>query len=132
MTVKLLVFDTNFYSAFARNESEPQKIISNYPEIAIPHTVLGELRSGFLHGQRAEKNERELQNVLAKSSCRILLPTLETTHVYARLYAALKRRGKMIPTNDIWIAALTIEYEGQLATYDKDFSEIPGLVLALA
>ena len=35
----------------------------------------------------------------------------------------------MIPTNDIWIAALTIEYEGTLATYDKDFAAIQGIKL---
>jgi predicted nucleic acid-binding protein len=50
---------------------------------------------------------------------------METAKVYGKLYADLKKRGKMIPTNEIWIAALTIEYEGTLASFDKDFKVIP-------
>lgn len=128
----LLVLDTNFYSAFARNETAVKKIMRGYTEIALPHTVLGELRGGFLNGRRAERNEQELRKVLTKPSSRILLPTVQTTHIYGRLYADLKRRGQMIPTNDIWIAALTIEYEGVLATYDTDFAVIGELSLAFS
>ena len=103
----------------------------NAVEVALPHTVIGELLGGFHYGNRFDENYSDLQKLMAKPSCRTLMPSMETTDIYGRLYADLKKRGNMIPTNDIWIAALTIEYEGTLATYDHDFAAIPGLRLAL-
>jgi tRNA(fMet)-specific endonuclease VapC len=131
MNFELLVLDTNFYSALAKNDPRARGLIRTAREIALPLIVIGELMGGFHHGSRFEKNMSELQDVLAKPSCRILMPSIETAENYGQLYAHLKRQGKMIPTNDIWIAALTIEYEGVLATYDTDFDDIPGLQLAI-
>ena len=129
MYFDLLVLDTNYYSALAKNDPSVNSLIRNSEEIALPHTVIGELLGGFHYGSQFDKNYNDLKRVLAKSTCRVLMPSIETANIYGRLYADLKRRGKMIPTNDIWIAALTIEYEGTLATYDKDFSAIEGIKL---
>ena len=125
----LLVLDTNCYSALAKNDPIVNSLIRNSEEIALPHTVIGELLGGFYYGSQFDKNYNDLRRVIAKPTCRMLIPSMETANIYGRLYADLKKRGKMIPTNDIWIAALTIEYEGTLATYDKDFSAIQGIKL---
>ena len=129
MEFDLLVLDTNYYSALAKNNPRVKALIQASEEIALPHTVIGELLGGFRYGNQFDRNYSDLQKVLAKPTCRILIPTMETANMYGQLYADLKKRGKMIPTNDIWIAALTIEYEGTLATYDTDFSVIPGIKL---
>ena len=39
----------------------------------------------------------------------------------------LKKNGTPIPTNDIWIAASTLEAGGVLFTHDKHFLKIPML-----
>ena len=130
MSFALLVLDTSFYSALTKNDPRVQKPIRDAEERALPLVVIGELQAGFHYGSQLEKNQAELQKVLAKANCGILLPTMQTSLIYGRLYADLKRRGKLIPTNDIWVAALTIEYEGTLATFDNDFSVIPKLNLA--
>ena len=39
--------------------------------------------------------------------------------------------GKPIPTNDIWIAAQAMENGSAVATSDRHFEEIDGLVLDL-
>jgi predicted nucleic acid-binding protein len=129
MRFNLLVLDTNYYSALAKNDPKVNSLIRASEEIALPHIVIGELLGGFYYGSRFERNYNDLQKVLAKPTCRVLMPSIETAKIYGQLYADLKRRGKMIPTNDIWIAALTIEYEGTLATYDTDFSIIKDLRL---
>ena len=129
MGFDLLVIDTNYYSALAKNDQNVNLLVRNSEEIAFPHTVIGELLGGFHYGGQFDKNYNDLKRVLAKPTCRVLMPSIETANIYGRLYADLKRRGKMIPTNDIWIAALTIEYEGTLATYDKDFFAIQGIKL---
>jgi predicted nucleic acid-binding protein len=128
---ELLVLDTNFYSALTKKDSEVRRLIRSAEVVAFPQIVIGELLGGFHYGSRFEKNLNELESMLAKPSCRILMPSIETAREYGRLYAQLKKRGKIIPTNDIWIAALTIEYEGTLATYDSDFAAIPELKLAI-
>jgi predicted nucleic acid-binding protein len=114
----LLVLDTNFYSALAKNDSQAIDLVRASREVAFP-------------GSLFEKNLSELKKILAKPTCRVLMPTMETAQIYGRLYAELKRHGSMIPTNDIWIAALIIEYEGVLATYDTDFAAIAEVRLAL-
>jgi len=129
MGFDLLVLDTNYYSALAKNDPGVNSLIQNSEEIALPHTVIGELIGGFHYGSQFDKNYNDLKRVLAKPTCRVLMPSIETANIYGRLFADLKRLGKMIPTNDIWIAALTIEYEGTLATYDKDFSAVQGIKL---
>ncbi|HUD06587.1 MAG TPA: type II toxin-antitoxin system VapC family toxin [Candidatus Saccharimonadales bacterium] len=130
MGFDLLVLDTNIYTALAKNDPLIVRYIRAAEEIALPHVVIGELLGGFYYGSRFEKNEADLQKVLTKPTCRVLMPSLQTAKTYGRLYAYLKKHGTMIPTNDIWIAAITIEYEGTLATYDRDFTGIPELNLA--
>ena len=131
MRFELLVLDTNFYSALAKNDSQATNLIRTSNEVAFPQIVIGELIGGFQYGNRFDKNLAELKKVLDKPSCRVLMPSMQTAGIYGRLYAHLKKHGRMIPTNDIWIAALTIEYEGTLATFDTDFIDIPELQLAI-
>ena len=120
----MLVIDTNFYSALARGNERTKQLIRSAEEIALPHTVIGELLGGFRYGTKFDKNYSDLQEMLSRPSCRVLMPSMETTNIYGKLYAGLKKKGTMIPTNDIWIAALTLEYEGKLATFDTDFDSI--------
>ena len=51
----------------------------------------------------------------------------QTSHVYARFKNELRRKGKPIPINDIWIAAVSHESGGTLLTGDKHFGFIDGL-----
>ena len=53
--------------------------------------------------------------------------TRRTGHIYAQLFAGLKKAGTPIPTNDIWIAASALECGGVLLTNDHHFQHIPNL-----
>jgi tRNA(fMet)-specific endonuclease VapC len=48
---------------------------------------------------------------------------------YGRIKATLRKKGKPIPENDIWIAAIAISNNMAVATRDKHFKEIEGLAL---
>jgi predicted nucleic acid-binding protein len=48
---------------------------------------------------------------------------------YGDLVATLKRLGTPIPTNDVWIAAVAIEQNGELLTRDEHFKTVPVLRL---
>jgi predicted nucleic acid-binding protein len=51
----------------------------------------------------------------------------DTTRRYGEIAAELRRAGRPIQQNDIWIAALCKQHGYILATRDTDFSTIIGL-----
>jgi tRNA(fMet)-specific endonuclease VapC len=57
----------------------------------------------------------------------ILMPDRATADVYGEICFALRRKGKPIPENDIWIAALTLQHGRPLLTRDAHFREVEGL-----
>jgi predicted nucleic acid-binding protein len=59
--------------------------------------------------------------------CRVLEITANTAAVYARLRLGLKSKGKPIPENDLWIAAICVEHQVPLATLDAHFDVVDGL-----
>jgi tRNA(fMet)-specific endonuclease VapC len=54
-----------------------------------------------------------------------------TSDRYSRIAAKLKQQGAPIPTNDIWIAAQTMEHGAELITSDHHFERISGLVYTI-
>ena len=56
--------------------------------------------------------------------------TAETAERYAVIYASLRSAGIPIPTNDLWIAASTMEYGTELVTLDRDFGHVAQILVA--
>ena len=54
-----------------------------------------------------------------------------TADRYSMIAAVLIKQGTPIPTNDIWIAAQTMEFGAKLVTMDPHFKKIPGLIFRL-
>jgi len=48
---------------------------------------------------------------------------------YGNIMAALRKKGKPIPENDIWIAAIAQRHQLILVSRDKHFKEIDSLGL---
>ena len=127
--MQTLCIDTNIYSALRRGDKSVVKKISQYERVVIPVVVLGELRAGFLGGTKIAENQQNLTEFLASEFVYVAKVSEATTSIYAELVAELKRKGKPIPTNDIWIAAITLEQRARLLTLDVHFSNIEGLTL---
>jgi tRNA(fMet)-specific endonuclease VapC len=80
-------------------------LLSQSPEeFLLPVPVIGELRYGALNSRRSAENLAEVERLASR--CRVLDITSATAAVYARLRLQLKEKGKPIPENDLWIAAL--------------------------
>jgi tRNA(fMet)-specific endonuclease VapC len=47
------------------------------------------------------------------------------------IYASLRASGNAIPTNDLWIAASTMEHGTELVTLDRGFRHVPQILVAL-
>jgi tRNA(fMet)-specific endonuclease VapC len=83
--------------------------------------VLGELRAGFRLGSLAERNEADLRRFLAHPAVAVLDVDDEAATHYAELVVDLRRAGRPLPTNDVWIAALALREGATVLTYDARF-----------
>jgi len=120
--------DTNVYAAFKRGHPEVLSRVRAAERILLSAVVAGELLFGFHHGSRTEPNRAELQLFLASPHVLLLPVTWTTADRFGRLAAQLRRAGRPLPTNDLWIAAHAIESGAELLSFDDHFSAIDGLV----
>ena len=119
------LLDTNIIVAWLSGETNIAGKIDKAKEIHIPVIVLGELYYGALYSTQVEKNIQQIKNIIVIYN--ILMIDEETTIAYGNIKAALRKKGKPIPENDIWIAALAMRYELVLITRDKHFKEIESI-----
>jgi tRNA(fMet)-specific endonuclease VapC len=59
----------------------------------------------------------------------VLVADDETANNYALIKTSLLSKGKPIPENDIWIAAIAKQYRFVIITNDKHFNEIIGVTI---
>lgn len=126
-----LLIDTTVYAAFKRNHASVVEELQRAPEIVLCPIVLGELRGGFALGSREQQNLRELDDFIDGSRVRLASVTDRTSVFYARIYAALRRTARPIPSNDLWVAASAMEHGLVLLTFDRQFEQVDGLALRL-
>lgn len=122
-----IALDTNAYTAFKRGDEKIVAVLQHAPIIVVCVTVLGELLGGFAAGQRESINRSELTQFLNTPRVKVVSSTTATADLYALVYAALRRKGQPIPTNDLWIAASSLEHGAALLTLDAHFKNIGGL-----
>jgi tRNA(fMet)-specific endonuclease VapC len=88
--------------------------VTTLPNIILPLPVVAELLFG------AENSARSLQNLTRYlqfiEACVVVPMGRETATSYAQTRLILKRKGRPIPENDIWIAAQCLENGWRLAT----------------
>ena len=120
-----LILDTNALSAAAEQEPAALEAVARAPRIAVPVIVLGEYRLGIA----ASRHKGDYENWLASwiAAVTVLDVEEETTRHYAALGLELKRKGKPIPTNDLWIAALCRQHKLPILSRDRHFDLVPGI-----
>jgi predicted nucleic acid-binding protein len=117
-----LILDTNALSAFIDGDPDVGAILSEQHRAAIPVIVLGEFRYGILGSRHRKTYELWLDNHLEHFD--LLAITAETTVPYGQLRASLKRLGRPIPANDVWIAALSVQYRLPILSRDEHFDAL--------
>lgn len=132
MEIKNLLLDTNAYTAFKKDDFEAVAVFKSAPKLYLNSIVLGELQSGFAVGNKQVKNQQELEAFLQLEKVSILTVDEITANYYAKIYKQLREAGHPIPTNDMWIAAIALQHDLPVFTYDKHFSVIDGLVVGNA
>lgn len=91
----------------------------------LPAPVVSELLFGARNSGKAEYNLARYRSFFHD------FPLLALNHFAAEHYAeirlTLKQKGRPIPDNDMWIAAICRAHDATLLTFDRHFAEVPGL-----
>lgn len=122
-----IALDTCVAIRFLNGDTAVTERVLSIPEVVLPVVVVGELLFGAENSARALQNLPQYLEFI--SACIVVPLGTETARNYASARLALKRKGRPIPMNDVWIAAQCLEYEWVLVTDDQDFNYVDGLVL---
>lgn len=120
-----MILDTNAVSAAAEREPSALAVVAQAERLAVPVIVLGEYRLGIAQSRHRVAYENWLREWIAAVT--VLDIDEQTTHSYADIGFELKRKGKPIPANDLWIAALCRQYSLPLLSRDQHFDSVSGL-----
>jgi predicted nucleic acid-binding protein len=120
-----LILDTNTLSAAADREPAALEVVASAERLAVPVIVLGEYRLGIAQSRHRKDYENWLREWI--SAVTVLDIDEETTHHYAAIGLELRRSGKPIPANDLWIAALCRQHALPLVSRDRHFDLVKGL-----
>lgn len=122
-----VLLDTNAYTALFRGHEGIAVRVRRAEQVLVSTIVAGELLFGFRNGSRFETNNEELEDFLASPYVSLLPVTLVTADRFGRIAAALRRKGRPLPTNDIWIAAHAMESGAELLSFDQHFDAVDGI-----
>ena len=122
-----ILFDTNAYVAWKTGHEGVARLLRESERVYASSVVVGELLAGFRLGTRYKQNTRELGELLADPAVVPVGIDNTTADRYARLVVQLRRKGRPIPTNDIWIAAQALQTGADLVSFDAHFGEVDGV-----
>lgn len=119
-----MILDANALSAAADGDRAVVALLGRAERLAIPVIVLGEYRHGIGQSRNRTIYENWLRELL--NDCLVFDVNEPTTRHYADIVAELKRKGKPIPTNDVWIAAMCRQHSMPLLSRDRHFDLVEG------
>ncbi|HEX8912513.1 MAG TPA: type II toxin-antitoxin system VapC family toxin [Humisphaera sp.] len=125
MTGNEVAVDTNRAVAILNGDAAALAWARTFTALYLPVTVLAELRYGALNSAKTAHNQQRVDDLATRFP--VLDVTASTASAYAELRLALKKVGRPIPQNDLWIAATCIDHKLPLATADGHFDNLPGL-----
>jgi len=120
-----LLFDTNAFIAWWNEDAALAHQVVGIGEPSLSLITLAELLLGAKKSGRPQENLEALNRRIP--DFRLLIPDRGTADLWADVSLALRRKGRPIPTNDIWIAALALQHGLPLLTRDAHFREVEGL-----
>jgi len=121
------LLDTNVVIALFKRDVAVQKNLAEAEKVFIPATVLGELYYGARKSRHIEKNMARIEEFAG--SVAVLGCNAGTAREYGIIKNQLRIKGRPIPENDIWIAAVAQQHNLVLVSRDDHFAEVEGLKL---
>lgn len=119
------LLDKNIVVGFFRGALTIRNKVAQANQICVSNIVLGELYFGAYKSNLQQRNIQQLGTFAAHST------TLTCNGITAQQYGLLKQQlqaiGRMIPDNDVWIAATALQYGLTLVTQDAHFNAVANL-----
>ena len=119
------LLDTNIIIPLFADEAKIKAHLAKAEEVFIPSIAVGELYYGANKSQRVKENLATIEEFVIENV--ILSCDAQTSRYYGEIKNRLRIKGRPLPENDIWIAAMTIQYDLILVTRDAHFDEVEGL-----
>jgi tRNA(fMet)-specific endonuclease VapC len=126
------VIDTSAIIAFFRGDERAASRIAGFTRLVVPVAVVAELLAGCVGSTRKGGGLREVHAFLRSSRVSIVPATADTAERWAVIWDGLRRAGRHIPINDVWIAASAMEYGLPVFTNDRHFLDVPQILVTLA
>ncbi len=124
------LIDTNAYTELFLGNASVAEVLEDAEVIYVSVVVIAELLSGFKAGNKEKENRQYLKEFLRQGGRTVVLPVLyETAERFSLIKDALRKKGRPLPINDIWIAAQCMETGATLITFDKHFRDVEGLLI---
>jgi len=121
------ILDTNVITKLLDNDLTAISLVHKIDNVFTSIVVVGEL---YFAAANSSKRETNFKNFKEALSCLEIIYIDETVCMsYAEIKLELKKKGKPIPDNDIWIAACAHAKGLSVATFDQHFSEIAQIEL---
>ena len=117
--------DTNIVIRLFKNDKAVTNLLSRNSVIYLPVPVIAELLFAAKNSGRPKENLKTYNEFI--DTCHILNITRKTADPYSAIRLHLKQKGRPIPENDLWIAAVCIENNLPIITADAHFDSVEGL-----
>jgi tRNA(fMet)-specific endonuclease VapC len=121
------LLDTNILIALFAADQTVRQHLTQPGEFFVPAIALGELYYGAVKSTRVEANVKRIDELAASSS--VLGCDTQTARHYGRIKNELRAKGRPIPENDIWIAAVAQQRDLTVVSRDVHFQEVEALSL---
>ena len=122
-----VLLDTTIIIALFNQDQAGMKRLGMVEEVFVPSIAIGELFYGAYKSRQVEQNLETIRRFVQANT--VLGVDTQTSEVYGQIKNRLRERGRPIPENDIWIAAIAFQHQLELAARDSHFEEVEGLLL---
>ena len=119
------LLDSNIIIDIFRGDKKAISRIKRLYVVYVPVIVIGELYYGANKSDQTPKRKLEVEQL--EEMVTVLNITRSTARIYGEIKDKLRAKGRPIPENDIWIAAISLEHQLTLITKDKHFENVEGI-----
>ncbi len=119
------LLDTNIVIALFADEARVKDSFASAGEVSISSITVGELCYGARKSTRSIDNLERIKDFVANIT--VLGCGVEAANYYGEVKNKLRLKGRPLPENDIWIAAIALQYNLTLVTRDAHFQEVENL-----
>jgi tRNA(fMet)-specific endonuclease VapC len=119
------LLDTNIVIALFNSERDVVNRLRDRPTVFLPVAAIGELYHGAFKSEKVNQNLARIRDFISVNT--VLDVSAETAYEYGSIKDQLRRKGRPIPANDLWIAATARQYQLTVATRDEHFWHVDGL-----